>query len=307
MKRIVPVIVGPTAVGKTRLSLLLAERLPVEVISADSRQIYKLMDIGTAKAPQHIRATVPHHFIDICTPDQTFSAGQFGEQARNTVQDIFGRNKLPVVAGGSGLYIRALLDGFFERQIKDEDIRRRLEDELAQKGLDNLYSQLQQVDPAYAQKISKNDPQRIMRALEVYRASGRPLSFWHQQKTNAAPFPFFQIGLTMERSALYRRINQRVDEMLHQGLVEEVKTLLQKGYSPQLNALNTVGYKEVVAYLKGALSFEEMVGEIKKNSRRYAKRQLTWFKKDQRIEWYEINDAGDLPAICDTILCSVQI
>ncbi len=302
MKKIVPVILGPTAVGKTRLSLLLAERLPLEVISADSRQIYKYMDIGTAKAPLQMREKIPHHFIDICTPDEDFSAGQFAEQARQTVEKIFDRKKLPLVVGGSGLYIRALLDGFFERQIKDEDVRKQLDEELRQNGLGALYDQLLKIDPVYAQKISQNDPQRILRALEVFRISGRPFSAWHKQKTKAAPFAFFQIGLTMERNALYRRINQRVDEMLHSGLTEEVRALLQKGYPAQLNALKTVGYKEVIAYLEDRISFEKMVEEIKKNSRRYAKRQMTWFKKDDRIRWFEINGSGDLPEIRDEIL-----
>jgi len=302
MKKIVPVILGPTAVGKTELSLLLAERLPLEVISADSRQIYKYMDIGTAKVAPAVREKVPHHFIDICTPEQTFSAGQFAGQARQTIERIFKTNKLPLVVGGSGLYIRALLDGFFEQHIRDEALRQQLDEELRHKGLPAMYQQLTEVDPVYAQKIDKNDRQRILRALEVFRSSGRPFSAWHRQQSVAAPFAFFQIGLTMERGALYQRINLRVERMMELGLVEEVKNLLNNHYSAELNALNTVGYKEVIKYLKGGFTFSEMTEEIKKNTRRYAKRQMTWFKKDERIRWFEVANIKELLQVRDEIL-----
>ncbi len=298
----VPVIVGPTGVGKTRLSLLIAEKLPVEIISADSRQIYRYMDIGTAKVEKSIREQIPHHFIDICNPDEYYSAGMFGQQARKVALEILERQRLPLIVGGSGFYIRALLDGIFELQIKDEQVRQQLEARLEKEGLPELYRQLQQVDPDYAKKISANDRQRILRSLEVYQITGKPFSYWHTLPPKPAPFKPLIYGLTAERSILYDRINRRVEQMMAQGLVEEVQRILDMGYSPELNALNTVGYKEVVAFLQNRLDRSTMIEKIKQNSRRYAKRQLTWFRADQRIQWFDVNEEADLERIAALIL-----
>ncbi len=302
MKKIVPFIIGPTAAGKTYLSLCLAEQIELEIVSADSRQVYRYMDIGTAKAAKSVRSKIPHHFIDICNPDEYYSAGKFSQEARQTIDDIQARNKIPVAAGGSGLYIRALIDGFFEGDLKDKDIRKNLDDELAQNGLENLYKQLQVYDPEYAQKISVNDTQRILRSLEVYKITGIPFSEWIKQESEAAGFQPLMIGLRMEREQLYKRINERVDEMLSAGLLDEVSGLQKMGYSPELNALNTVGYKEVFLYFDNKISCAEMTELIKRNSRRYAKRQMTWFKKDARIIWHDITDKDDLHHLSKKII-----
>ncbi len=274
----------------------------MEIISADSRQIYRYMDIGTAKPDRSFRERVVHHFIDICNPDDYYSAGIFGKQARKIVDEIFSRGALPLVVGGSGFYIKALVDGIFESEVRDEQVRQQLDERVREQGLAALYARLQKVDPEYAAKISPNDRQRILRALEVYEVSGKPFSSFHRQKPEAADFEPVFWGLEMERTALYRRINQRVDEMLAKGLIDEVKSLLQRGYDASLNALNTVGYKEVIAYLQERLSYEEMRELIKRNTRRYAKRQGTWFRADKRIQWYRVETIQDVETLAQTII-----
>jgi tRNA dimethylallyltransferase len=302
----VHLIVGPTAVGKTALSLLIAEKRAVEIISADSRQIYRYMDIGTAKVSPEVRRQIPHHFIDICLPDEYYSAGMFGKQARQTVEEIVRRGKIPLVVGGSGFYIRALVDGIFELDARDAAVRQQLEARLSEEGLASLYAELQKADPAYAAKISHNDRQRILRSLEVFYVTGKPFSFWHEQKPEPAPFETVFWGLTAERTTLYRRINERVLRMLQEGLEEEVRGLLEMGYSPELNALNTVGYKEMIDYLNGKISRETMIERIQRNSRRYAKRQLTWFRAESRVHWHEVAEAGDLKEIAQKILAQLS-
>ena len=302
MQRKVHFIVGPTAVGKTFLSQLLAQKIELEIVSADSRQIYRYMDIGTAKPDAWFRQKVPHHFIDICDPDEYYSAGLFGKQARQTIEQIFGRNKVPLVVGGSGFYIKALVDGIFELDAKDQEIRNVLESRLNSEGLSALFRQLQEVDPIYAQKISPNDRQRILRSLEVFLITGKPFSSFHEQQPEPADFEAIFWGLTMERKMLYKRINQRVELMLKEGLIDEVKHLLEMGYSPRLNALNTVGYKEVIAYLQNQINYAEMVELIKRNTRRYAKRQLTWFRADKRITWVEVRNEVDFQKLAEQII-----
>lgn len=283
----VPIIVGPTAVGKTELSLMLAEKLPIEVVSADSRQIYRYLDIGTAKISEQIRHKIPHHMIDVCDPDEYFSAGMYSRIARKVIDGIHQRKKMAVVVGGSGFYISALVDGIFDLEIHDEGIRQDLIERAGKEGLDVLYRELQKIDPEYASKISPTDKQRIFRSLEVYLVTGRNFTSWHEQDTYPAQFKPIMFGLTMDRAALYQLIEQRVERMLEEGLMDEVRKLIQMGYRPAMNALNTVGYKEAFQYLEGQLEFEQMVELIKRNSRRYAKRQLTWFRKDERIRWIE--------------------
>ena len=296
----VPIIVGPTAVGKTALSVLLSGYFSVEVVSADSRQIYKYMDIGTAKPDKSILEKIPHHFIDILEPDAYYSAGMYGKEARQVIWQIQQHGRIPLVVGGSGLYIRALVDGLFEADLRDDSLRKELADQTKRKGLPAMFEQLKAVDPLYAQKISPGDEKRILRALEVWELSGQRFSDLQKQTRKADFEPRF-FGLTADRNILYERINRRVDKMLEQGLLDEVRRLRDAGYTPPLNALNTVGYKEAFAYLDGAISYEEMTEQIKRNSRRYAKRQLTWFRQDERIEWTEINSEKDLQNICREI------
>ena len=291
MKKVI-VIAGPTASGKTGLALHLANRLDGEIVSADSRQVYRFMDIGTAKPGPELRSAVIHHCIDICDPDQYFSAGEYSRIARTTVRDILKRDKQPVVAGGSGLYIQALIDGVFSGNYRDPDIRRRLKEEAQQKGLQALYTRLRKQDPDYASRIHENDQRRIVRALEVCEMSGRPVSRIRQEETVPAGFPFRMFGLRWKRDVLYRRIESRVDRMMASGLRDEVEFLLNRGYSLEDNALDSVGYKEMIAHLKGRLSLDEAVDQIKRNTRRYAKRQMTWFRRDPRILWIDLE--GDI-------------
>ena len=291
--RRVPVIVGPTASGKTGVALRLAQILGGEILSADSRQIYRHLDVGTAKPTAAQRELVRHHFVDELAPDAEFNAGKFGELGRRAVDQIFARGLIPVVAGGSGLYVRSLIDGFFEGPGADPEFREALEERIRRNGLPDLLEDLRRLDPATASRIDPTKPRRVVRALEVIHATGRSLSS-HQTaarvELNFVPVLF---GLLWERKELYRRIDERCDRMLSGGLLEEAAALVRLGYDARLNALNTVGYKESFAVLRGELAPAELAGEFRKNSRRYAKRQMTWFRRDGRIRWIDMN--GETP------------
>ena len=302
MSYTVPIVVGPTAVGKTTLSVMLANKLPIEVVSADSRQIYRYLDIGTAKVSEEIRQRIPHYMIDICDPDEYFSAGMYSRISRKVIDEIHQRGKIPVVVGGSGFYISALIDGIFDVEVHDENIRQELKEYEEKNGLEDLYHELQKCDPEYAAKISPTDTQRIFRSLEVYRATGRNLSSWHKQDSEPAKFKPVMFGITMEREDLYNRIDRRVREMFEQGLMDEAQKLIHMGYRPGMNALNTVGYKEIFDYLAGEITSEQMIYLIQRNSRRYAKRQLTWFRKDERIMWHLKQDDNDFRKIINNIV-----
>jgi tRNA dimethylallyltransferase len=297
----VPVLVGPTASGKTAVSLELAGHLDAEIISADSRQIYKYMDIGTAKPTEADRMAVRHYFVDELLPDQDFNAGEFGRLGREIVTDIINRGKTPLVVGGSGLYIRALVDGFFEGPAADPETRRSLYEQLHERGKDYLYEKLQDVDPVSASRMIPANTRRIIRALEVFRLTGVPISSHHQHSIEPGFRPVIA-GLEWERAQLYERINRRVDDMMADGLVDEVRRLRDLGYDPGLNALQTVGYREVFQYLDGKRSLDETVALIKQNTRRFAKRQITWFRPDTRIVRYAVSEETDLDALCDAIL-----
>jgi len=300
------IIAGPTAVGKTGLSLNLAKKLNnVEIISADSRQVYKYMTIGTAKPTPEELATVPHHFIDIKDPDEYYSAGKFGREARRTIARLLNENKIPIVVGGSGLYIRALVDGFFEKPVFDQQIKARLKAEIKSHGLEVLFERLKQVDPISAEKLHPNDRHRIVRALEVYELTGEPLSAFQNQDSQQADFEPIFVGLTRDRKRLYQIIEHRVDQMIEQGLVDEVFQLKKMGYDSNLNSMQTVGYREVFEYLDQKISFDEMARLIKQRSRNYAKRQMTWFRKDERIKWFDVDQYADLNMLYDEILQTI--
>lgn len=288
MRKKVLCIVGPTAVGKTAVALKFAEHHDCEIVSADSRQIYKYMTIGTAKPTEMELASVPHHFIDTKLPDENYSAGQFGTEARTAIDDVFKRGKLPVVVGGSGLYIRGLIDGFSGERIADDQVKNRLKAEVENVGLPSLYNRLKQFDPVTADKLPQGDTQRILRALEVYEVSGKLFSDFVEKEPTPASFESVFIGLTMPRPNLYERIESRVDVMLEAGLVAEVEKLQDLGYSPKLNALQTVGYKEVFQFLGDEIDARQMASLIKQKTRNFAKRQFTWFKKDKRIKWIDL-------------------
>ena len=287
------VIVGPTAVGKTELSLRLAELLDGEIVSADSRQIYKYMDIGTAKPTTAELARAPHHFIDIRTPDQYYSAGEYGREARRCIEDIFSRGKTPIVVGGSGFYIQALVDGLFAPKISDPAVKERWRARIRDEGMDVVFEKLRVVDPKTAAALHPNDAQRVVRALEVWELAGKPISSFRKGEEKPAKFQPVFVGLNRDRAKLYERIETRVEAMLRAGLIDEVKRLEQLGYTPQLNALRTVGYQEVFEFLRGELQHNEMTEKIKMNTRRYGKRQLTWFRRDDRIQWFSMDSENE--------------
>ena len=301
------VICGPTGIGKTALSLEIASRLPSEIVSADSRQIYRFMDVGTAKPTPEERQRAPHHFIDIRDPDQDYSAGEYSREARQVIAKIFQRGKLPIVAGGSGLYIRALLEGFFNLDAKDAQLRETLRQRLSSEGAEKLFAEFAEIDPELAAKTHPNNTKRVLRALEVFYLTGTPMSQIQKAQKDPAPFRWLKIGLTLERKQLYARINRRVEKMFDSGLVDEVRSLLKKGFSPTLNALNSVGYKEVISYLNGAADLFSCKEMIKQNSRRYAKRQLTWFRGEKDVEWIELADANALPGVADAVLKKLEL
>lgn len=300
MKPPVIVIVGPTAVGKTKFSLDLAEKYNAEIISADSRQVYRYMDIGTAKPTRAELEQIRHHFINYREPDQKYTAGDFAADARKKIMELLSKNKNVIVVGGSGLYIRALLYGIIEQVDVDENIRSELMARLKTEGLAVLYSELKSVDPVLAERLSPNDKQRILRGLEVYFSSGSKLSDLQNKNEIGADFPFVQIGLTMNRAQLYKKINQRVDKMIEAGLVDEVKDVIRQGYA-NCNALNTVGYKEIISFLNKEIDLETAIRLIKQNSRRYAKRQMTWFKKDSNIQWVTVENFFSLKTVAHNV------
>jgi len=299
---VVPILVGPTGIGKTYLSTLIARKLPVEIISADSRQLYRFLDIGTAKPDKNVLVAIRHHFVDFLRPDEYFSAGQFSRLARRRITEIVKRQKVPLVVGGSGLYVRALVDGLVNIEIRDEKIRRALRKRLLNEGVEKLHEELKKVDPVLADRLELNDKQRILRGLEVYLVTGDKLSELQKQQEQAADiYPLFY-GLRTDRKLLYERINKRVEEMFEKGLLAEVIKLKKMGYSSKLNAMRTVGYREIFEYLNENYPYEEMVSRIKQNSRRYAKRQMTWFRRDERINWIDVDSNTDFQNLADEII-----
>lgn len=298
------VIVGPTGIGKTGLSEEIASLMPVEIVSADSRQIYKSLDIGTAKPPGHLLKSVPHHMINFLRPDEYFSAGMFSQIGRKIIEQIQLRDHVALVVGGSGLYVRALIDGLNNIEVRDEKIRTSLRNRMIYEGLDALYQELLNRDPDLAKRLSPNDSQRILRGLEVYLVTGKKMSVLQEAETKPANFQSVMYGLTASREILYQRINQRVEDMLENGLLAEVANLKLRGLTPALNSLNTVGYKEVFDYLDDRISYDQMIELVKRNSRRYAKRQMTWFRKDTRISWIEVEQDTDLSEVAHKIVAT---
>lgn len=295
-------LVGPTGIGKTHLSLILSEKIPAEIVSADSRQIYKFLDIGTAKPDREEMRQVPHHLIDFLRPDEYFSAGKFSKIGRKVINQIFERGRLPIVVGGSGLYVRALIDGLTEIDVHDKKIRNSLRKRLLNEGPQALYEDIKKCDPVLAEKIQPTDSQRILRGLEVYLVTGMKLSRLQETPGIKADFNATIYGLRMEREKLYDRINSRVDRMMESGFIPEVVKLMHRGYKPELNALNTVGYKEAFLYLNKQISYDEMLKQIKQNTRRYAKRQCTWFRAQKDMNWILVESENDYPKIANRII-----
>ena len=290
-------LLGPTAVGKTEIAIQLAQQLDAEIVSVDSRQIYRQMDIGTAKPTAEEQLAARHHLIDCVDISQPFSVADYQSLAHTVIADIQNRGKRVLLVGGAGLYFRAIVDGLFEGPGADTALRERLEREAAKHGVDVLHKRLHACDPASAERIHPNNIVRVIRALEVYELTRIPMSElqqqWHPENQR---YSFIAFCLTMPRALLYQRIEQRVDVMLANGLVAEVESLLAAGYARDTFALRSFGYKELIAYLDGKCTYLEAVEQLKQNTRRFAKRQLTWFRKDTRIEWIDRNATPDIVA-----------
>lgn len=284
-------VVGPTGSGKTALGVALAKELGTEIVSADSMQFYRGMEIGTGAPSADELAAVKHHFVGHLTPDQRMSAGEYQIQARKVVQSLNEQGKPAVVVGGSGLYIQALIDGLFDGPGRDETVRARLEEERESTGVEALYERLQSVDPEYAAVIERTDPIRVVRALEIYELSGEPASkLYAEHQAKQVSLESRQFLIDYPREVLYDRINRRVDGMLEAGLLDEIKALVDAGYEADVRKLKSLGYREMLSYVMGERGFDEAVEQMKKYTRRYAKRQLTWFRGDKRVNFIECPD-----------------
>jgi len=301
------VVCGPTGIGKTRTAIHLAQQFNGEIIGADSMQIYRHMDIGTAKPTADERARVRHHMVDIVDPETAYDAARYAQDAGNVVHALHDRGVVPVVAGGTGLYIKALVYGLFNSRPPDPDIRRNLEHLAEVKGSAYLHEQLTACDPQAAAGIHINDRFRIIRALETYQATGRPISAHQQDHRFVRPrFATFKIGLTMPREALYARIDQRVEQMVTEGLLEEVRDLLAKGYDANLKSMQSIGYRHMIDHLHHGVEWDETLRLLKRDTRRYAKRQFTWFRADPDIEWITPDDLGTLQPAIQSFLTTGQ-
>ncbi len=292
-------IVGPTAVGKSELALHLAHYFPVEIISADSRQVYRYMDIGTNKLSSAERASVPHYVIDVVEPDEDFNLAMYHQLAIEALKAIQQKGKLPLLVGGSGLYVWSLMEGWKIPQVPpDQQLRRRLEIRAEQDGSHSLYQELQDIDPVAAAKINPGNTRRLIRALEIYHATGQPPS--QLQRKEAPDFPTLVIGLTQERCELYRKIDRRVDRMIQSGLVGEVEQLLKKGYSYSLPSMSGIGYKEIGQFFRGEMTLPEAIDKIKYETHRLARHQYAWFRLgDNRIHWFVTSEAKAKASIVD--------
>ncbi len=307
MKQVI-VIVGPTASGKTKLSIELAKRLDGEIISADSMQVYKYMDIGTAKPKSDEMQGIKHYLVDEILPSQEFNVVRFKELAEKYLEEIIEKDKQPVIAGGTGLYISSLVNNInFSETECDWELRKQLSSEAEQKGPGYIYEKLKQVDPAAAEAIHPNNIKRVIRALEVFLQTQKPISY-HNEKSREIPpkYKYIMLGLNMERDKLYDRINKRVDMMLENGLVNEVRRLVDLGFSDSITSMQAIGYKEILYYLRNEITLEEATELIKRESRRYAKRQLTWFRRINEIKWFSIDNSGNTNTIIEEAIAYIK-
>ncbi|MBI4378064.1 MAG: tRNA (adenosine(37)-N6)-dimethylallyltransferase MiaA [Nitrospinae bacterium] len=289
------VIAGPTAVGKSAVAFELAKRLNTEIISADSMQVYRCFDIGTAKPSIERRKEIPHHLIDIVNPDEDFSAGDFNERASAIIKELNQQGKIPVIAGGTGLYIKSLIENLGCGVKKNQEIRNRIKSEFKEIGSEAMYEKLKIIDPSASDRIHPKDRYRIERALEVYYASGKSISEFHRpERTQNERFRVKYFVLDMERKLLYKRIEERVDKMVSAGLLSETKAILNMGYDKNLKPFQSLGYLQMIKYLDGEMDFDFAVQEIKKETRRFAKRQLTWFRGVNEAIWIDVLENGNI-------------
>ena len=290
------ILLGPTGVGKTDISIKLAQKIPdIEIISADSMQIYKYMDIGTAKPDKSILKAIKHHMIDIVDPAEKFDVIQYSKLANNIILNIFKKGKIPILVGGSGLYISSIINPLFAGPAKDIEYRERLEEEAKIQGKKYLYDKLSKIDPISASKIEPNDLRRIIRALEVFKSTGKTISYLQKKaSTKNAKFNYQILGFKRNRETLYQKIDLRVDKMFKDGFIEEVKMLREMGYKADLNSMQGLGYKQINKLLNGAYTKEKATNLIKIETRHYAKRQMTWFKnKIENIQWINLDESSE--------------
>ncbi|NLK51922.1 MAG: tRNA (adenosine(37)-N6)-dimethylallyltransferase MiaA [Syntrophomonadaceae bacterium] len=316
MSKPLVIIVGPTSVGKSKVAIEVAKKLKGEIISGDSVQVYRGLDIGTAKVSPLEQQIIPHHLIDFVDPKTSFSVADFRKHAQQVIQEIYQRGRIPILVGGTGLYIRAVVDPYEFVEVKtDLKLREALQAEAQQVGSQEMHRRLALIDPQAARKIHPGDTRRIIRALEVYNLTGQPISHFHHLETNQAPlYQAVWIGLTLKREKLYQKIETRVDQMIQDGLVGEVKGLLATGVKPESNAMQALGYKEIIPFLQDEYDLNTAIELIKRNTRRFAKRQLTWFRRDQRIQWIDVEKYPTLEEliqkicqiICRTIHLNVE-
>lgn len=300
MKERLIFIVGPTAVGKTRAASILARKINAEIISCDSMQIYKGMNIITSKAPATLRKMIPHHLIDLISPDREYNVSRYRRQAVKKIKEILGRNRLPLLVGGTGLYVSSLVDGIFELKSENKSLRKRLYKQAQDKGSSSLHRRLEKIDPEAALKIHPNDTRRIVRALEVYECTGKPISSLQKQRKGLRDEYEVRIFcLNMGQAALNKKIDERVEGMFEEGLIPEVKKLLESKLSK--TARYAIGIPELKGYFEGIYGLDEAKQLIKRNTRLYAKRQLTWFRKDKRIKWIRVGRKKSAERIADKI------
>jgi tRNA dimethylallyltransferase len=302
----VVVIVGPTAVGKSRVAVEVAKTFETEVLTADSRQVYRGMDIGTDKPIPEERQGVPHRLIDLVGPDELFNAGVYRRQARNEIERLYKDRRLPLVVGGTGLYVRTLLKGLCSAPPSDPILRKVLQLEAIEQGHDRLYARLATVDPMAAAQLHPRDESKVIRALEVYQLSGRRMSEFQQEHGfTERPFSALIIGLNRDRGALYRRIESRIDWQLAHGLIEETRQLLAQGYRRESGAMKGLGYRQVAEHLAGEYDAAEMIRRFKRDTRQYAKRQLTWFRKEPGIQWLTIEESESVQHTASLVIGSM--
>ncbi len=294
MKSIIVVIIGPTAVGKTKYAIRVAQNLNGEILSADSMQVYKHMNIGSAKPTEEELATVRHHLIGEVDPLQEWSAAEYQKEAKSRINQMLSRGKLPVICGGTGLYVNSLIyDMDFSLAKEDERLRKELQLLADSMGGQALHNRLKKADPAAAERIHPNNIKKMIRAIEVSETAGKGIPAFDGVFTKAGDYDCIMIGLNMDRQVLYNRIEQRVDAMIEAGLVDEVRMLLARGLTEDDNAMKGIGYKELIGFLQNEYSLEEAVKKIKQNSRNYAKRQMTWFRRYDNIKWFDLTDEVD--------------
>jgi tRNA dimethylallyltransferase len=287
------VLIGPTAVGKTKMSIDLAKKFNCEIISGDSMQIYRGMDIGTAKIKKEEMNGVPHHLIDIKNPEEPFSAAEFQQLVRKKISEIGKHNHLPMIVGGTGLYIQSVIyDYQFSDMPGDESVRNRLTEKAKEVGITRLYEQLKQIDPKAAAKIHPNNERRVIRALEIFYTTGKTMTEYEESQVSDMVYDVALIGLTMNREVLYDRINKRVDQMIEEGLVEEARRFYDKGLKAA-QSTQAIGYKELFDFFDGKVSFEEAILNLKQNTRKFAKRQLTWFRNKMDVTWFDMTEMND--------------